>query len=145
MKESPTHLEQARLTLEKDELLSSHLDGGEAEQLWRTRRHDLRSSCSAFPRITKRSCRRCFLQLISSEPRGFILFILLSSCPRAGHSIRKASSWRTFSSSGMSVSVGRMRGMRGLVAYPLGRFYVGFAIMGIFSSRGSVMLEEKVM
>lgn len=26
--------------------------------------------------------------------------------------------------------------MRGLVAYPLGLFYVGFGIMGIFSSSG---------
>lgn len=27
--------------------------------------------------------------------------------------------------------------MRGLVAYPLGLFYTGFGIMGIFSSKGS--------
>lgn len=53
--------------------------------------------------------------------------------------------WCTYSSSGMFVSVGRMRGMRGLVAYPLGLFYVGFGIMGIFSSRGTGMLEGKVM
>lgn len=44
--------------------------------------------------------------------------------------------WCTFSSSGMFCAVGRMRGMRGLVAYPLALFYVGFGIMGIFSSRG---------
>ncbi|KAK0388066.1 hypothetical protein NLU13_4310 [Sarocladium strictum] len=30
-----------------------------------------------------------------------------------------------------------MKGMRALVAYPLALFYVGFGIMGIFSSRGS--------
>lgn len=53
--------------------------------------------------------------------------------------------WCTFSSSGMFVSVGRMRGMRGLVAYPLALFYVGFGIMGIFSSRGAGPLEGKVM
>jgi hypothetical protein len=45
--------------------------------------------------------------------------------------------WCTYSSSGMFCAVGRMRGMRGLVAYPLALFYVGFGIMGIFSSRGS--------
>ncbi|TVY80756.1 Protein transport protein yip1, partial [Lachnellula suecica] len=45
--------------------------------------------------------------------------------------------WCTYSSSAMFCAVGRMRGMRGLVAYPLALFYVGFGIMGIFSSRGS--------
>ncbi|TLS23937.1 hypothetical protein PpBr36_08744 [Pyricularia pennisetigena] len=45
--------------------------------------------------------------------------------------------WCTYSASGIFVAVGRMRGMRGLVAYPLALFYVGFGIMSIFSSRGS--------
>ncbi|CCF46020.1 Yip1 domain-containing protein [Colletotrichum higginsianum] len=45
--------------------------------------------------------------------------------------------WCTYSASAMFCAVGRMRGMRGLVAYPLALFYVGFGIMGIFSSRGS--------
>lgn len=45
--------------------------------------------------------------------------------------------WCTVSSSGMFCAVGRMRGMRALVAYPLALFYVGFGIMAIFSSRGS--------
>ena len=45
--------------------------------------------------------------------------------------------WCTYSSSKMFCAVGRMRSMRGLVAYPLGLFYVGFGIMGIFSSKGS--------
>lgn len=45
--------------------------------------------------------------------------------------------WCTTSASAMFCAVGRMRGMRGLVAYPLMLFYVGFGIMGIFSSRGS--------
>jgi protein YIPF5/7 len=45
--------------------------------------------------------------------------------------------WCTYSASGMFCAVGRMRGMRGLVAYPLALFYVGFGIMGVFSSRGS--------
>ena len=44
--------------------------------------------------------------------------------------------WCTYSSSKMFCAVGRMRSMRGLVAYPLGLFYVGFGIMGIFSSKG---------
>ncbi|KAL8996719.1 MAG: hypothetical protein Q9169_003834 [Polycauliona sp. 2 TL-2023] len=46
--------------------------------------------------------------------------------------------WCTYSSSGMFCAVGRMRSMRGLVAYPLGLFYTGFGIMGIFSSKGGV-------
>lgn len=53
--------------------------------------------------------------------------------------------WCTYSSSGMFISVGRMTGMRGLVAYPLALFYCGFGIMGIFSSRGSGPLEGKVL
>lgn len=45
--------------------------------------------------------------------------------------------WCTYSASGMFCAVGRMKGMRGLVAYPLALFYVGFGLMSIFSSRGS--------
>lgn len=45
--------------------------------------------------------------------------------------------WCTYSSSAMFCAVGRMSSMRGLVAYPLALFYVGFGIMGIFSSRGT--------
>lgn len=51
--------------------------------------------------------------------------------------------WSTYSASGMFCTVGRMRGMRGLVAYPLALFYVGFGIMGIFSSRGSGNMAGK--
>ncbi len=43
--------------------------------------------------------------------------------------------WCTYSSSGMFCAVGRMKSMRGLVAYPLGLFYVVFGIMCIFSSK----------
>lgn len=50
--------------------------------------------------------------------------------------------WCTYSASGMFCAVGRMKGMRGLVAYPLALFYVGFGIMGIFSSRGSGSLAN---
>ncbi len=53
--------------------------------------------------------------------------------------------WCTYSSSGMFCAVGRMRGMRFLVAYPLALFYVGFGIMGVFSSRGAKGLAiEKI-
>lgn len=52
--------------------------------------------------------------------------------------------WCTYSSSAMFCAVGRMTGMRGLVAYPLALFYVGFGIMGIFSSRGSKGLAGKM-
>ncbi|KAF1987271.1 putative Golgi membrane protein [Aulographum hederae CBS 113979] len=51
--------------------------------------------------------------------------------------------WCTYSSSAMFCAVGRMESMRGLVAYPLMLFYVGFGIMGIFSSRGSGTLAAK--
>ncbi|PHH79375.1 hypothetical protein CDD80_4934 [Ophiocordyceps camponoti-rufipedis] len=50
--------------------------------------------------------------------------------------------WSTYSASGMFCAVGRMKGMRGLVAYPLALFYVGFGIIGIFSSRGSGSLAN---
>lgn len=52
--------------------------------------------------------------------------------------------WCTVSSSAMFCAVGRMHGMRGLVAYPLALFYVGFGIMGIFSSRGTGTLAKGV-
>ena len=48
-----------------------------------------------------------------------------------------------YSSSGMFSAAGRMRSQRPLVAYPLMLFYVGFGIMGIFSSRGSGNLAAK--
>lgn len=44
--------------------------------------------------------------------------------------------WCTYSSSGMFCAVGRMRAMRGLVAYPLALFYGCFGIMEVFASRG---------
>lgn len=48
--------------------------------------------------------------------------------------------WCTYSSSGMFCAVGRMRAMRGLVAYPLALFYGCFGIMEVFASRGSEVL-----
>lgn len=50
--------------------------------------------------------------------------------------------WSTLSASSLFCAVGKMKGMRGLVAYPLALFYVGFGIMGIFSSRGSGSLAN---
>ncbi|KJZ78505.1 hypothetical protein HIM_01896 [Hirsutella minnesotensis 3608] len=50
--------------------------------------------------------------------------------------------WCTYSASGMFCAVGRMKGMRVLVAYPLALFYVGFGIIGIFSSKGSGSLAN---
>jgi hypothetical protein len=52
--------------------------------------------------------------------------------------------WCTYSSSAMFCAVGRMTGMRGLVAYPLALFYVGFGIMAIFSSRGTGTLASNL-
>jgi len=48
--------------------------------------------------------------------------------------------WCTYSSSAMFCVVGRMRAMRGLVAYPLALFYGCFGLMEIFSSRGARVL-----
>ena len=74
----------------------------------------------------------CFLPLVLTALFG----VLFSMDTLFGYILTSmAVGWCTFSSSGMFVSVGRMRGMRGLVAYPLALFYVGFGIMGIFSSR----------
>lgn len=52
--------------------------------------------------------------------------------------------WCTVSASGIFCTVGRMKANRGLVAYPLALFYVGFGIMGVFSSRGSGAFVPKV-
>lgn len=50
--------------------------------------------------------------------------------------------WCTYSASGIFCVTGRLRHMRLLVAYPLALFYVGFGIVGIFSSRGSGSLAN---
>ena len=83
----------------------------------------------------------CFLPLVLTALFG----VLLPMDTLLGYVLTSmAVGWSTYSSSGMFVSVGRMRGMRGLVAYPLGLFYVGFGIMGIFSSRGGGPLQGKI-
>jgi hypothetical protein len=97
------------------------------------------SSTLTFPRSAS-VLGYCLLPLVLTSLVGIVLpmdgmlgYILTSL----------AIVWCTYSSSGMFCAVGRMRGMRGLVAYPLALFYVGFGIMGIFSSRGSQVLGAK--
>ncbi|PKS10982.1 hypothetical protein jhhlp_002741 [Lomentospora prolificans] len=76
----------------------------------------------------------CLLPLVATSLVGIVMpmdtpfGIILTSA---------AILWCTTSSSGIFCAVGRMRGMRALVAYPLALFYAGFGIMGVFSSRGS--------
>ena len=83
----------------------------------------------------------CFLPLVLTALFG----VLLPMDTVYGYVLTSmAVGWCTFSSSGIFVSVGRMRGMRGLVAYPLALFYITFGTMGIFSSRGSGALPGKV-
>ncbi|TVY28182.1 Protein transport protein [Lachnellula hyalina] len=99
------------------------------------------SSTLTFPRSAS-VLGYCLLPLVLTSlvgvvaPMDGVLGYVLTSA---------AVSWCTYSSSGMFCAVGRMRGMRGLVAYPLALFYVGFGIMGIFSSRGSKGLPGKTM
>ncbi|PLB50534.1 Yip1-domain-containing protein [Aspergillus steynii IBT 23096] len=82
----------------------------------------------------------CFLPLVLTSLVG----ILIPMDTMFGYLLTTAAvGWCTFSSSGMFCAVARMRGMRGLVAYPLALFYVVFGIMGIFSSRGSGTLAAK--
>ncbi|KAK4164580.1 hypothetical protein QBC43DRAFT_262223 [Cladorrhinum sp. PSN259] len=45
--------------------------------------------------------------------------------------------WSSYAASGIFCSISGMKKMRVLVWYPLALFYVGFGIMGVFSSRGS--------
>ena len=82
----------------------------------------------------------CFLPLVLTSLIG----ILIPMDTMFGYLLTTAAvGWCTNSSSGMFCAVARMRGMRGLVAYPLALFYVVFGIMGIFSSRGSGTLAAK--
>ncbi|KAF2718184.1 Yip1-domain-containing protein [Polychaeton citri CBS 116435] len=81
----------------------------------------------------------CLLPLVFASLLGVVLpldsvfgYVVVSA----------AIAWCTYSSSGMFCVVGRMIGMRGLVAYPLALFYVGFGIMAIFSSRGTGRMDN---
>lgn len=92
----------------------------------------LTSSSLTFP-LSLSVLGYCLLPLV------FISFvgIFLPLEGMAGYILTTAAIiWCTYSSSGIFCSVGRMPGMRGLVAYPLALFYVGFGVMGVFS-RGS--------
>ncbi|KAE8148837.1 Yip1-domain-containing protein [Aspergillus avenaceus] len=82
----------------------------------------------------------CFLPLVLTSLAG----IVIPMDTMFGYLLTTAAvGWCTYSSSGMFCVVARMRGMRGLVAYPLALFYLVFGIMGIFSSRGSGTLAAK--
>ncbi|CAG9989529.1 unnamed protein product [Clonostachys byssicola] len=75
----------------------------------------------------------CLLPLVVTSLIG----VVMPMNTLFGHLITSASIlWCTYSASGMFCAVGRMRGMRVLVAYPLALFYIGFGLMSIFSSRG---------
>ncbi|KAL1897753.1 hypothetical protein Cpir12675_002253 [Ceratocystis pirilliformis] len=81
----------------------------------------------------------CLLPLVATSLVGIVMPM---DTPLGIVMTSAAIMWCTASSSGMFCAVGRMRAMRGLVAYPLALFYVGFGIMGIFSSRGSGSLNR---
>ena len=97
------------------------------------------SSTLTFPRSAS-VLGYCFLPLVLTSLVG----IALPMDTMFGYLLTLAAvGWCTYSSSGMFCAVTQMQGMRGLVAYPLGLFYVVFGIMGIFSSRGSGTLAAK--
>ncbi|KAK3945730.1 hypothetical protein QBC46DRAFT_403406 [Diplogelasinospora grovesii] len=81
----------------------------------------------------------CLLPLVATSLVGIVMPM---DTPVGIIMTTAAIMWCTYSASGMFCAVGRMRGMRGLVAYPLALFYVGFGIMGVFSSRGSGSLAK---
>lgn len=76
----------------------------------------------------------CLLPLVTTSMAG--IFMPMDT-PLGIVLTTAAIMWCTWSASGIFCAVGGMKGMRGLVAYPLMLFYVGFGIMGVFSSRGS--------
>lgn len=83
----------------------------------------------------------CLLPLVATSLFGIVMPM---DTPLGIILVSAAIMWSTFSASGIFAAVGRMqgKGMRGLIAYPLALFYVGFGIMGIFSSRGSGSLAN---
>lgn len=80
----------------------------------------------------------CLLPLVFASLLGVVLPLdsFIGYCL-----VSMAIAWCTYSSSAMFCVVGRMTNMRGLVAYPLALFYVGFGIMAIFSSRGTGRID----
>lgn len=96
------------------------------------------SSTLTFPRSAS-VLGYCLLPLVMTSLVG----IVLPMDTMVGYILTMlAIAWCTYSASGMFCAVGRMSGMRGLVAYPLALFYVGFGIMSIFSSRGAGTLTK---
>ncbi|EPE07208.1 golgi family membrane protein [Ophiostoma piceae UAMH 11346] len=83
----------------------------------------------------------CLLPLVATSLVGIVMPM---DTPLGIVMTTAAICWCTYSASGMFCAVGRMRGMRGLVAYPLALFYVGFGIMGVFSSRGSGSMAKVI-
>ncbi|KAH7309668.1 hypothetical protein B0I35DRAFT_359377 [Stachybotrys elegans] len=81
----------------------------------------------------------CLLPLVATSLFGIVMPM---DTPLGIVMTTAAIMWCTYSASGMFCAVGRMTGMRGLVAYPLALFYVGFGIIAIFSSRGSGSLAN---
>jgi hypothetical protein len=90
------------------------------------------SSTLTFPRSAS-VLGYCLLPLVITSLIG----VVLPMDGMAGYVLTSAAIvWCTYSSSGMFCAVGRMRAMRGLVAYPLALFYGCFGIMEVFASRG---------
>lgn len=83
----------------------------------------------------------CLLPLVATSLVGIVMPM---DTPLGIVFTTAAICWCTYSASSMFCAVGRMRGMRGLVAYPLALFYVGFGIMGVFSSRGSGSMAKVI-
>lgn len=76
----------------------------------------------------------CLLPLVAISLVGIVMPLDTLS----GYVLTSAAiCWCTYSSSAMFCVVGRMTGMRGLVAYPLALFFSGFGLMCVFSSRGT--------
>ncbi|KAK3682355.1 hypothetical protein B0T22DRAFT_494088 [Podospora appendiculata] len=80
----------------------------------------------------------CLLPLVATSLIGIVMPM---NSPLGIVIITAAITWCTYSASGIFSVCGRMRNMRLLVAYPLALFYVGFGIMGVFSSRGSSLAK----
>ncbi|KAF1812891.1 Yip1-domain-containing protein [Eremomyces bilateralis CBS 781.70] len=73
----------------------------------------------------------CMLPLVLVSALG----VVVSMSTFTGYIITSAAIlWCVYSSSAIFVAVGRMEGMRGLVAYPLALFYMCFGIMAIFGA-----------
>lgn len=113
-----------------------HIDHPQMHQMHHHQQQQSASSSSLASSLTyPRSASvlgYCLLPLVVISLVGIV--VPMDSVP--GYLLSTAAIvWCTYSSSGMFCAVGRMKSMRGLVAYPLGLFYVGFGIMCIFSSK----------